>query len=114
MNYRFSLSESNNQSEKQTSKKSNLLYSLVLDPVSNTLRDDAGKTIENELDSQMLLLQKIARSRGYEISDNEGSGNCMFHALSEQLSRVKRITMSSYGLRKAIVQYLKNNPRQVY
>ena len=96
MNYRFSLSESNNQSEKKTSKKSNLLYLLVLDPVSNTLKDDAGKTIENELDSQMLLLQKTARSRGYEISDNEGSGNCMFHALSEQLSRVKRITMSNY------------------
>ena len=69
---------------------------LVSDPVSNTLKDDTGKTIENEFDSQMLLLQTIAGSKGYEISGNEGSGNCMFHALSEQLSRVKRITMSNY------------------
>ena len=69
---------------------------LVLDPVSNTLKDDTGKTIENEFDSQMLLLQTIAGSKGYEISGNEGSGYCMFHALYEQLSRVKRITMSNY------------------
>lgn len=70
--------------------------------------------MENELESQMLLLQTIAGSKGYEISDNEGLGNCMFHALSEQLSRVKRITVSNYELRRAIVQYLRKNPRQVY
>jgi len=47
------------------------------------------------------------------ISDNEGSGNCMFYALSEQLKLVKGIKISHGELRQSIVQYLLNNPRLV-
>ena len=34
-------------------------------------------------------LTKIASDKGFRISDNQGSGNCMFHALSEQLEESK-------------------------
>ena len=31
-------------------------------------------------------LEKTASDKGFIISDNQGSGNCMFHALAEQLT----------------------------
>ena len=58
-------------------------------------------------------LEKIASDKGFVISDNEGSGNCMFHALSEQLNLVKRIEISHGELRQFIVQYLRKNPKLV-
>ena len=58
-------------------------------------------------------LEKIASDKGFVISDNEGSGNCMFHALSEQLNLVKGIKISHGELRQSIVQYLRNNPKLV-
>ena len=58
-------------------------------------------------------LERIASDKGFVISDNEGSGNCMFHALSEQLNLVKGITISHRKLRHSIVQYLKENPKLV-
>ena len=58
-------------------------------------------------------LEKIASGKGFVISNNEGSGNCMFHALSEQLNLVKGIKISHGELRKSIVHYLLNNPRLV-
>jgi len=58
-------------------------------------------------------LKKIASDKGFVISDNEGSGNCMFHALSEQLNLVKGIKISHGELRQSIVQYLRNNPKLV-
>ena len=58
-------------------------------------------------------LEKIASGKGFVISDNEGSGNCMFYALSEQLKLVKGIKISHGELRQSIVQYLLNNPRLV-
>ena len=58
-------------------------------------------------------LEKIASGKGFVISDNEGSGNCMFSALSEQLNLVKGIRISHGELRQSIVQYLSNNPRLV-
>ena len=58
-------------------------------------------------------LEKIASGKGFVISDNEGSGNCMFHALSEQLNLVKGIKISHGELRQSIVQYLLHNPRLV-
>ena len=61
----------------------------------------------------LVELEKIASGKGFVISDNEGSGNCMFHALSEQLNLVKGIKISHKGLRQSIVQYLLNNPRLV-
>ena len=58
-------------------------------------------------------LEKIASDKGFVISDNEGSGNCMFHALSEQLNLVKGIKISHGELRRSIVQYLRKNPKLV-
>ena len=58
-------------------------------------------------------LEKIASDKGFVISDNEGSGNCMFYALSEQLDLVKGIKISHGELRQSIVQYLRKNPKLV-
>ena len=58
-------------------------------------------------------LEKIASDKGFVVSNNEGSGNCMFHALSEQLNLVKGIKISHGELRQSIVQYLRNNPTLV-
>jgi len=58
-------------------------------------------------------LEEIASDKGFVISDNEGSGNCMFHALSEQLNLIKGIKISHGELRQSIVHYLRNNPKLV-
>ena len=60
-----------------------------------------------------LLLRKIALDRGFRISDNEGLGNCMFYALSEQLEIVKGIKISHGELRQNLVQYLRRYPKLV-
>ena len=58
-------------------------------------------------------LATIASDKGFRISDNQGSGNCMFHALSEQLETVKRIKIQHGQLRQSLVQYLRENPKLV-
>ena len=58
-------------------------------------------------------LQKIASDKGFIICDNPGSGNCMFHALSEQLQSVKGIQISETELRKKLVEFLGNCHRLV-
>ena len=58
-------------------------------------------------------LTKIASDKGFRISDNQGSGNCMFHALSEQLETVKGIKIENGQLRQSLVQYLRENPKLV-
>ena len=50
---------------------------------------------------------------GLIVSDNDGKGNCLFHALSEQLETVKKIKISHDELRKTLVQYLKKNRETV-
>ena len=50
---------------------------------------------------------------GLIVSDNDGNGNCLFHALSEQLETVKKIKIPHDELRKTLVQYLKENPETV-
>ena len=50
---------------------------------------------------------------GLIVSDNDGKGNCLFHALSEQLQTVKKIKISHDELRKTLVQYLKKNRETV-
>ena len=76
------------------------------------MRYDAGKIIGQ---TQLLEagLKKFASDRGFQISGNKGSGNCMFYALSEQLDLVKGIQISHEALRQHIVQYLKENPTLV-
>ena len=58
-------------------------------------------------------LKRTALEKGFAISDNQGEGNCMFFALSEQLERIKGIQMSHEELRRTIVQHLLENPRLV-
>ena len=61
----------------------------------------------------LVELERIASDKGFVISDNEGSGNCMFYALSEQLKLVKGIKISQGELRQSIVKYLRKNPKLV-
>ena len=58
-------------------------------------------------------LRTIAANKGFFVSDNQGSGNCLFHALSEQLQSVKGIQISHKELRKTLVQFLDENPNLV-
>ena len=60
-----------------------------------------------------LNLRRIALEKGFVISDNQGDGNCMFFALSEQLDHIKGIKISHEELRRTVVKYLKDNPRLV-
>ena len=75
------------------------------------IRCDVNKINSNT--DPLVELEKIATGRGLVISHNEGLGNCMFRALSEQLNLVKGIKISHGELRQSIVQYLLNNPRLV-
>ena len=60
-----------------------------------------------------LNLRKVAFERGFVISDNQGEGNCMFFAISEQLKLIKGTKFSHEELRKNVVRYLKDNPTLV-
>ena len=57
--------------------------------------------------------KRIVKEKGFSISDNQGGGDCMFLALSEQLHLKKGIKISQAGLRQTVVQYLKKNPTLV-
>ena len=46
-------------------------------------QQDAGRCKISSNTDRLSDLKKIALEKGYRISDNEGSGNCMFYALSE-------------------------------
>ena len=75
------------------------------------MRQEAWKeTDKTELSEN---LKRMALENGLVISDNQGKGNCMFFALSEQLDHVKGIKVSHSKLRGTIVQYLRNNPTLV-
>ena len=58
-------------------------------------------------------LRGIAANKGFIVSENQASGNCLFHALSEQLQSVKGIQISHKELRKTLVQFLDENPNLV-
>ena len=58
-------------------------------------------------------LRAIAANKGFLVSENQASGNCLFHALSEQLQSVKGIQISHEELRKTLVQFLDENPNLV-
>ena len=58
-------------------------------------------------------LIKIASEKGFIISDNPASGNCMFYALSEQLQCVKGSKISQRELREKLVRFLSKNPNLV-
>ena len=60
-----------------------------------------------------LNLKRTAQEKGFVISDNQGEGNCMFFALSEQLDVVKRMRMSHEEIRLSVVGFLRDNPTLV-
>ena len=83
------------------------LVFLALKKIKLEARREASKT---ELS---LNLKRIVLEKGFVISDNQGDGNCMFFALSEQLHHIKGIKITHEELRRTVVQYLKDNPRLV-
>ena len=58
-------------------------------------------------------LARIASDKGFTISDNPGSGNCMFYALVEQLRIMKGIEISHCELRANLVKFLEGNSHLV-
>ena len=76
------------------------------------MQHDVSKVSSNTADL-LAELEKVASVKGFVITDNEGSGNCMFYAMSEQLNLVKGIKISHGELRQSIVQYLRKNPKLV-
>ena len=72
---------------------------------------DASKA--NDKTDLKTELKKIASDKGFRIVDNEGSGNCMFYALSDQLEIAMRIKIKHDELRQLLVQYLRKNPKLV-
>ena len=58
-------------------------------------------------------LKRTAQENGFVISDNQGEGNCMFFALSEQLAVVKAMRMSHEEIRQSVVHYLMDHPTLV-
>lgn len=53
-------------------------------------------------------LEQIASDKGFSVVDNQGQGNCMFHALSDQLCFVmgSSNSVSHEELRRDAVRYL--------
>ena len=80
---------------------------IVLQQIIQEARIESSKT---ELSQ---ALKRTALEKGFAISDNQGEGNCMFFALSEQLDLIKGITISHDELRRTIVQHLRENPKLV-
>ena len=58
-------------------------------------------------------LRMVAAKKGFLVSDNQASGNCLFYALSEQLKSVKGIQISHKELRNTLVQFLRENANLV-
>ena len=57
---------------------------LALQQIIREARIESSKT---ELSQ---ALKRTAMEKGFAISDNQGEGNCMFFALSEQLDLIQR------------------------
>ena len=72
--------------------------------------DALSETSQTELS---LNLQRTAQEKGFVISDNQGEGNCMFFALSEQLDVLKGMRMSREEIRQTVVHYLMDHPTLV-
>ena len=79
-------------------------------PSLQNLRCDAEQVSKK---TNLSDLRRIAANKGFFVSDNQASGNCLFHALSEQLQSVKGIQISHKELRKTLVQFLNENPNLV-
>ena len=80
---------------------------IVLQQIIREARIQSSKTKLSQ------ALKRTALEKGFAISDNQGEGNCMFFALSEQLDLIKGIKISHDELRRTIVQHLRENPKLV-
>ena len=76
-------------------------------------QQNAGRCKISSNTDRLSDLKEIASGKGYRISDNVGSGNCMFYALSEQLETVKGVKINHFELRQFLVQYLREHPKNV-
>ena len=72
--------------------------------------DSRRETSKSELSRN---LKRTAQEKGFVISDNQGEGNCMFFALSEQLDVVKGMRISHEEIRQTVVHFLRENPTLV-
>ena len=84
--------------------------------IFNLLRQIEQQAKEDTNNHETGLSENFKRNikeKGFSISDNQGEGNSMFLALSEQLHLKKRIKISQAELRQTVVQYLKKNPTLV-
>ena len=84
--------------------------------IFNLLRQIEQQAKEDTNNHETGLSENFKRNikeKGFSISDNQGEGNSMFLALSEQLHLKKRIKISQAELRQTVVQYLKKNPTMV-
>ena len=80
--------------------------------IFNLLRQIEQQAKEDTNNHETGLSENFKRNikeKGFSISDNQGEGNSMFLALSEQLHLKKRIKISQAELRQTVVQYLKKN-----
>ena len=72
--------------------------------------DAHRETSQTELS---LNLKRIAQQKGFVISCNQGEGNCMFFALSEQLDVAKGMRISHEEIRQTVVCFLRDSPTLV-
>ena len=90
---------------------------LVLGMLERTLQNlQRMQLYASTVNNSITLTEELTTfvsEKGFRISDNQGSGNCMFLALSEQLETVKGIKIQHGQLRQSLVQYLRENPKLV-
>ena len=65
---------------------------------------------EQKRDIEYPSLQAVAQTYGVSILDTPKDGNCQFHAIAQQLQIQTNKQMSADEVRKAIVQFLRQNP----
>ena len=90
-----------------------LLLGLLRRTIQNLQRMQLYASTVNNSTTLTEELTTIVSDKGFKISDNQGSGNCMFHALTEQLETIKGIKIQHGQLRESLVQYLMENPKLV-
>ncbi|CAH1780655.1 unnamed protein product, partial [Owenia fusiformis] len=56
------------------------------------------------------LIEDVVTKHGLTIVDNEGSGDCLFQALSHQLAYTKTANIDHIDLREKLVKYAKHHP----
>ena len=88
-------------------RRSDIFEVLTRAAKKTTLKE---RSYDNALKSFVGNLQRA----GVRIRQNvPGDGNCLFHAVCDQLRRLKIARMRHIELRKRAIEYLRNNPTVV-